>query len=210
MKKLIPIFMCITSAMAWGCESQGDPSDTDLAALSISMTSVDVTVDEGRRSVASLGTIKNPTPTCFDEVVVEAKYFDANKRHVDTVVQRLYGVVIPANGEVSFRIYDAAAKTKADYVDQQVRILDADARNPIRASKSQTHWLKEFLFSWGPMLLLIGVWLFAMRKLRGKDSPQERSLALMQQQLSVQELQNKELSRLAAAVERAVASRNGG
>lgn len=32
--------------------------------------------------------------------------------------------------------------------------------------------LKEFFFSWGPMLLLIGVWVFFMRRWRGTQQKQ--------------------------------------
>jgi hypothetical protein len=51
------------------------------------------------------------------------------------------------------------------------------------------------------MLLLIGVWIFFMRKINRKDSPQAQSLRLIEQQNALFDAQNKLLERLAVAAE---------
>lgn len=61
--------------------------------------------------------------------------------------------------------------------------------------------LMEILVAWGPMLLLIGVWIFFMRKINRKDSPQAQSLRLIEQQNALFDAQNKLLERLAVAAE---------
>jgi len=52
----------------------------------------------------------------------------------------------------------------------------------------------DMLVSWAPMILLIGVWVFIMRKYAGKNSPQRLSLALMDRQVAALERIAKSLS----------------
>lgn len=183
-------------------------------SLSVVASSLDVASEEGRRMVTTLGTLKNSSLTCFDSVVVEIKYFDAKNNHIDTVTQPLYGIVAPPSQSVEFRIRDAAAKGKEEYSTQSLRVVSAEPRvargpRPTSSSPSSSNTFLELLISWGPMLLLIGVWIFFMQRMKRKDSPQVRNMLLFEQQNATLEAQNRLLERIATAAEGHAAKSNG-
>ena len=184
---------------ALACPQSDGPvgSEADLTVLSTSFT---VSDEDQRRMVTTLGRLKNASSDCLEEIFLEVKFLDATGGVIDTVTQPAYGLVVPAKGEASFRVRDTASQPKSAYVSQSVRVLAAEARRkPV--PKTQSSPLVEFLVAWGPMLLLIGVWIFFMQRMKRKDSPQGRSLALIEQQNSILEAQNALLARIAAATE---------
>lgn len=160
-----------------------------------------VSESEGQRIVTTLGALKNASSDCLDSIVVEVKYFDSKKTLIDTVTQPLYGVVVPPKQEVAFRVRDAAAQPKESYATQAVRVVSADVRGTRNAKQPANSPFVDFLVSWGPMLLLIGVWIFFMQRMKRKDSPQGKTLAMFEQQNAILEAQNGILSRIAAAAE---------
>jgi ATP-dependent Zn protease len=177
-------------------------SAAPLQNLSVTEATFDFTVERDHSFIITLGSIKNTSPVCFDNVVVEVKYFDGNKKLIDTITQSLYDIVVPASGEVAFRVRDAAAKSKDLYVTQNIRVVSAEPREPDKKtiSDARSQFIDIFL-SWVPILLLIGVWIYFILKFRGKGSAQERSLMLMQQQNAILEAQSGLLERLAKAIE---------
>lgn len=187
--------------------ASGSPPDPS-SVLTVKMSTLDVLQEEERRNVASLGTIKNESGSCFEEVVVEVRYFDRSHALSDTVTQSLYGLVVPAHGEVAIRVVDGAAKPKDAYVSQEARVVFAEPRRPVQKARP-TLWstVGEILVSWGPMVLLMAMWAFFMRRMRGKDSPQERSIALMQQQVEASAALGQSLQRVAAALESMASTR---
>lgn len=64
----------------------------------------------------------------------------------------------------------------------------------------------ELLVSWGPMLLLIGVWLFFMRRMRGTQQKQQDYMAAVNgyvtEHLAETRRLNQNLERIANALER--------
>jgi len=64
---------CASSAVS-ACPTDSEPELDFKSALAVKLDSLEVTQDEGRRNVASLGTITNASMGCFDDVVVEIKY----------------------------------------------------------------------------------------------------------------------------------------
>ncbi len=201
----IMIFMAssIGATMAIACPVSDGSAPPDSSVLSISATSMEVSNEKNRLSVLTLGTIKNPANACFDDVVVEVRYFDSNNKHVDTIVQPLFGMVIPAEKDISFRVLDQAAKPKESYSTQTIRVLNAEPRFTKQSrNKSTADIFKEVLISWGPILLLIAVWFYFMSTMRGKKSPQERILVMMEKQVASSDAQTRELARIAIAIER--------
>jgi ATP-dependent Zn protease len=97
---------------------------------------------------------------------------------------------------------DAAAKPKEAYATQEARVLSAEPRIS-RQKPKLTLWstFGDLLLSWGPMFLLIGVWIYFMQRMRRKDSPQERSIALLQQQVELSKVQSQFLAQIATALE---------
>lgn len=186
-----------TSIMAaCGKHVQFDPDK-----VSVTDTSISHSQSENTPLVTTIGTIRNASESIVEDIVVEVKYFNAEKKLVDVVTQPLYGIVVPASQEVAFRVRDAADKPKREYAASTVRVVSAEQRvvQQPQPTKSAFSW-SDLLVSWGPMLLLIGVWIFFMRKMGKKGSPQLRTVELI-------EKQNAVLERLAVAAEKTNAAK---
>ncbi|CUI06076.1 hypothetical protein [Massilia antarctica] len=199
MKKRIARSACMlafsTSALA--CSYHED-SPARVDQLAVSNTSLNVS-DEPRM-VTSLATLKNASADSVRDVMLEVKYFDANHVLVDTVTQPVDGLFVPASGEVAFRIREVAARAKEAYVSQEMRIISAVAIKP-HSKPSTLSVVLEFLASWGPMLLLIGMFVFFIKRASGKGSLQNRTLALVESQNILLEKKLRLLERLAVAAE---------
>jgi len=173
-------------------------SSFDSTTVSITDVSLSYCQSNGSPFVTTIGTIKNASDSPIEDLVIEVKYFDADKKLIDVVTQPVYGLVVPASQEVAFRIRDVADKPKAAYVSNTVRVISAEPRvtQQPRPKQSSFSWIVDLLVSWGPMLLLIAVWIFFMQRMSKKGSPQVRTIELI-------EKQNAILERLATAVEKA-------
>jgi ATP-dependent Zn protease len=159
-------------------------------------TSFTYSQSESTPLVTTIGTIKNTSNSLVEDIVIEVKYFNAEKKLVDVVTQPLYGVVVPAFQEVAFRVRDAADKPKTSYTFSNVRMASAEQRvaQQSKPKQSSFSW-SELLVSWGPMLMLIGVWVFFMRKMNKKGSYQFRTVELIDKQNAI-------LERIATAAEK--------
>lgn len=195
--------MAIFSVAANACVEQHVLADaTDL--LKISETVFSYSQEVGRNLITTLGTINNTTNARAEELVVEVKYFDRNKVLIDSVTQPLYGLVIPPGQQVSFRVRDSADKPKAAYASSVARVVSAEQRVSVqRQAKGNRSYLADIFISWGPMLLLIAVWIYFMRKMNRKDSPQKKSLDLAEIQNATLARQLEVFERLAVAAEKA-------
>ena len=83
---------------------------------------------------------------------------------------------------------------------QEMRIISAGAIR-LHGKPSTMSVLFDYLVSWGPMLLLIGVFVFFIKRVSGKGSLQNRTLALLESQSIHLETQLRLLERLAVAAE---------
>ncbi|MDQ1830851.1 hypothetical protein [Massilia scottii] len=206
MKKFIARSACMlafsTSALA--C-SYHNASPAKVDKLAVSNTSFSV-LDEPRM-ITSLATLKNASAEGVRDVMLEVKYFDANHVLVDTVTQSVDDMVVPASSEVAFRIRAVAARPNEAYVSQEIRIISAEAIK-VHSEPSTMSVLLDYLYSWGPMLLLVGVFLFFIKRVSGKNSMQKRTLALLEAQGAHLDAQLRLLERMAVAAE-AQASRSG-
>lgn len=139
---------------------------------------------EGRQTLTVIGTFKNTTANKIDNVVVEAKFMDSNKKVVDVMTQPVYGIVVPANQEVSFRLQGLLGASQNSYSAMEARVSSGETHIERQASKkkSEDSLFMTLLISWGPMLLLIGVWMLFMKKYNGKNSAQNRTLDLIAEQ----------------------------
>ncbi len=191
--------ICGGEAAFGACKGATAGAEPDASALVITPTSLDVTDDPRHRVVTSLGTIRNPSTACFDHLVIEVQYFDPSHVLVDTLTQPM-DIVAPAGDEVSFRLRDDAARDRAAYASQTMRIVSADPRISHAAPQQPGVWMNLFL-SWAPMLLLIGVWMIIVRHYQGRKSPAARSVELIERQTVAIEAQSRLLERIALAVE---------
>lgn len=179
----------------WAACTPSQPFDQN--RVSIVDTSLSYGQSEGTSFVTTIGSIRNTSDALIDDIVVEVKYFNAEKKLIDVVTQPIYGLVVPASQDVAFRVRDVADKPKSSYASSAVRIVSANERvtRQPQPKVSSFSWT-DLLASWGPMLLLIAVWIFFMRKMNKKGSPQVRTLELI-------EKQNIVLDRIATAAEKA-------
>lgn len=184
-----------------GCAAHVGRSGADPMALVVAPTSLSVDTEDGRRTITTLGTITNPTGVCFTDLVVEVQYFDAAGQHVDTVVEPLAGVVAPAGEPAEFRVQGPAARDAKAYASQRVRVTDGLARWTKGGEPSRGMFV-DLLLSWAPMLLLIAVWLYLVRRQAGAKGIQGRMLAIMEAQQVVIQEQNQAVQRIAAALEK--------
>lgn len=154
-------------------------------------------------TINALGVLKNTAMACADNLVVEVRFFDEQKNVVDVITSPLEGVVEPASKEVAFRVQGAAAQPKATYASMSARVVSAEQRYSRGSVTPAPTWQSQvlgFLASWGPMLLLIGVWLWVMRRFYGKKSPQYRNLEMWEQQIELLRQEVATMQQLAESV----------
>ena len=181
--------------------------DFDDAGSAIQVVQPSFSWNGGERgaTINALGVLKNTAMACADNIVVEVRFFDEQKNVVDVITSPLDGIVVPASKEVAFRVQGAAAQPKAAYASMSARVVSAEQRYSRGSVTPAPTWKSQvlgFLASWGPMLLLIGVWLWVMRRFYGKKSPQHRTLELWEQQLEVQRQNLAAMQRLAESVQK--------
>jgi hypothetical protein len=173
----------------------------DMSMLEVKPISMDVSIDGGRRMVTTLGTIANPSANCFHNVVVELQYFDAAKNHVDTVVETMDGFLVPAGETVQFRVREPASRDAAMYATQSLRLVDADVVWVKGPPEGKNPFI-DLLLAWAPMLLLVGVWIYFVRRQSSAKSIQSRMFVVMEKQLEVAQAQSLAIQKAAAALER--------
>jgi len=204
MPKLILIALSsllATSAAAACCDAElKDPS----ASVRVLQPIIKVQRHDAGLVVTVLGELENTTEATVDDLVVEARIADANGQVADVLTQSLYGIVVPPGQRVAFRLQAPAASPEASYSSVKARVTSGEGHRPSpRGSdgKDRESALLSFLVSWGPMLLLILVWVVLARKYSGKGSPQQRLVELMVEQ-------NALLARQASAIESIVSTGN--
>lgn len=208
-KGVAHVIAAIATALAAGgamaCNYQPEFDDAGGAML-VQQPTFNWGAGERGAVITALGTVKNTSGACAENIVVEVRFFDEQKNVVDVVTKPLDSIVLPPTREVAFRVQAPAAQPKAMYASMSARVVSADQRYSSRPppSSTLTARLLELLAGWGPMLLLIAVWLFFMRRFSGRNSPQHRTLDLWAQQIELQRENLAEMRRLADSVQKLV------
>lgn len=186
------------------CLPQGVAQAGAETELAVAATSIDVSEAGNRRLVTTLGSITNPSASCFDEIVIEVTYFDKLGKLVDTTTQELRGVIALPKTNVNYRIVESVTKAGDQYASQKVRLISAEtryARTSPKKPEPEPGVLVSLVASWGPMILLILAWAVAVRKYFGKRSPQYQTLSILERQVALSEAHLKAFERVAAALE---------
>jgi len=76
--------------------------------------------------VTTVGVLDNTGEHTWKELHFEVRYLDAAGQLIDTVSSREYSMVVPAGGEVAFRVKAAAAKPKDAYASHRVIVKHAE------------------------------------------------------------------------------------
>jgi ATP-dependent Zn protease len=202
MKKLVslPLLLLASHTLACADHELPDPS----ASVQIVEATVSTSKTDGPLFVTVLGSFKNTTGSKIDSLVVEAKLTNSSGKVIDVLSQPVYGLVVPAGQQVAFRLQGPAAVKEGLYAGVQARVVSAEAHAPStpRAAKQESNRVIDFLASWGPMLLLIAVWIFLARKYSGKGSTQEKMLVAIGEQNALLAKQISAIEVIASAATR--------
>ena len=149
-----------------------------------------------------VGELRNDSDTDIDSIVIESKFYDADDNLVDASTDQLYTVTVPAHGNAAFRAQFLAAADADVYVRHESRIMSensyADYANTCGGDgEGLGGVLISLLISSIPILLLIGVWIYFMRRTMGKNSAQTKSLELIEKQVDLIAEQNSALRDIA-------------
>lgn len=151
--------------------------------------------------ITCLGKIQNRSEINWEDITIEAQFFNASGQLVDTLTESNYDQIASAGKEISFRIRGRADKPIDQYVTHIAKVTWAsEMTNAYKKSKRSERWF-DILISWMPMILLIGVWLFFIRRISHKNSPQKLSLEALQKHTDLCSIQNGFIERLAVAAE---------
>jgi hypothetical protein len=163
------VLFWLSPTLVFGC-SHSDAFDESGAFLTLSDLSFSYLDGPQGGSVTTLGTITNPAPLCVEDIVLEVQYFDSAGARIDSATQPLYGVAIPSGGSAAFKVTDPAVHPKQDYASTKVRLVSVGERVTRSSRPRETPLPLQLLFNCAPILLLIAVWIFFMRRLRGQQA----------------------------------------
>ncbi|RMX09200.1 hypothetical protein EBQ34_13870 [Vandammella animalimorsus] len=148
-------------------------------------------------ALTALGKATNTSEQALEDPVFEAQFFDAQGKLIDAFNDVTYGLKLLPGQDMMVSLSGRARYEAERYASAQIRLISGAFTEPgsgqYAPAFSQTVWMR-LLLNWGPMLLLIGVWLWLVRRSGGWSY--SRDLLA-----SVQE-QNQLLARQVAALER--------
>ena len=148
--------------------------------------------------VSALAELKNTGDERADDLVVEARFLGAAGQLIDASTESLFGVSIAPGETAAVRVDTRAMRPQANYASAQVRVIDARFQTPAEGDqRSAGKVVLDLLVSWGPMILLLAVWLWIVR--RYSANYQKRYAELIEEQ-------NGLLKRQVAALEALTAS----
>lgn len=194
MKPFLAALMFWFASQAMACVGENLPNaDTSIQVVD---AVVSTSKTDGMLMVTVLGAIQNAHTSKVDGLVMEAKLTDSSGKLIDVLSQPIYGLVVPAGEQVAFRLQAPAAAASGEYVGVQARVVSADSHRNASAGEvtESSGFDLHFLRSWGPMILLIAVWVLLVRKYSGKGSTQDKMLEVIGEQ-------NFLLSKQTAAIE---------
>ena len=161
-----------------------------IKSLDITSSNINFTKRGNYNEITCVGKVANKLNIPIKEVVFQVQYFNDSGDLVDSVTGYDDSYIVPANGEIAFRVSDTASRSlKEDYVSHKVIITSA--KQDLPSAKNKRNFIIELLISWGPMLILIAVWLFCIRKYHGKNSPQNRIIEIQEKQYELIKKQNE-------------------
>ncbi len=200
LKHLLAISLFTMAGTAFAC------CNSELKAPSSAVKVIDPTFSvrmaESRPVVTVLGTFQNTTENTVGSLVVEAKLTDSAGKLVDVLTEALYGINVPAGQQVAFRMQGAAAANESAYAGVQARVTSGETQQakPRGEQKTDNRFV-SFLITWWPVLLVVLVWLYLIRKQTGKNSPQNRALNLIAEQNIILTKQLAAIETIAAAAQ---------
>ena len=124
--------------------------------LSIVDTSLSLEGEHEYKMLTVIGNISNKSNEGYQNIVLEAKFYNKDGILIDAITDKLYENIFPANDKATFRIQGGAAKTPKQYFSHKIRILSADI---IKPCKSKTG-VRKFMSDWGGFIIFISFMMF--------------------------------------------------
>ena len=81
------------------------------------------------QTVAVVGTIQNDSTIGWKDLVIEARFFDASHKLIDTRQKRDYVLSLPARGDCAFKFTQPREFDRGGYVSHEVRVVSARDAN---------------------------------------------------------------------------------
>lgn len=166
--------------------------------LEIIDSSIDFSNKDKNTSVTCIGKIKNRSMINWTEIVIEVQYFNSEGKLIDTMTESNYDQIVASGDEVAFRVNGLTVKSTEQYAKHTAKLTWAKEIFMETERNSKLYLLKIFE-SWLPLIILIGVWVFFISKMR---KPQKESLEVMIQYKEYLKIQNELFTRLVNSVEK--------
>lgn len=177
------------------------PQEVDFnESLSITSSKLHHSKVKDHNYISCIGKLKNKSNITWEEPVIEVQFFNSNNELVDTFTEYIYGMAVPANDEIAFRIKEGADKNIEEYKTHKVRVTSAQQVVKYRPKKSKSNIFTQVLISSTPILLLIVVWIFLMRKYHGKNSPQNKIIEIQEKNYELIKHQNELFEKLTETI----------
>ena len=178
--------------------------------ITISNTTFHFSEGERCSYISCIGQIENNSDETYENLVIEVNYFNNNGDLIDTITDELYASVLGPYKTITFRVRDSADKSADQYSKHSVKLTSADKMcvDDYENTSDFKGLFWRLFISWGPMFLLIAVWIFFILRLRSKKSPQGQSLALLSKQLELLEEQNSLFSKLINSIDKLSAKKS--
>ncbi len=200
----LPLLLCFIIVFNGSCVVYGAVSES--SKLEVTQSSISFVKHDSVTYVTSIGKIRNNTDNNISDIVLEAQFYDTKGNLIDVASDNLYYVNVSPHEEIAFKLQTTAAALNDKYTSQSVRVIGMHEEKPCKsngANKKRTKenvWIK-ILINWFPLLFLLALWIFFMRKYAGKNSPQQKTIGLIEEQNSLIGNLNKSLERIAGAAE---------
>ena len=211
MKLYMAIF---ATSIALSC--QAGELENASATLPVSNAQMSVSTEGQAPVVTVIAQVTNTSSATVTDVVLEATLTDGTGKTIDVLTNRSYETVIPAGQQLAIRLQGRTGAPAASYVAVKVRVASADVRYtyapanddvPIEKVQTRAFPWKDLLVSWGPMFLLIAVWLYFVQRASGKNSFQSKVLASYQEQTTLLAKQTAAIEAIAVRLQENLPSR---
>lgn len=200
------LLLGVAPAMACAPPAPGS-GEPDASALTVVEPQLERAQRADAAALATLVSLKNTSSVCFDNIVIQARYFDAGRQLIDSKTEAFFDIVVPPGKTVAFRLDSTPLHPLDRYATQEVTVASATPRHSAAVPGGG---LLNRLIDWLPFSVFLAMLLWLMLSLRSKKSPQGRALILREQQNELLRLQNRQLERIADALERRDDSRGAG
>jgi len=146
--------------------------------------------------IITIGNLKNNFDKDLTGVVLQVEYYDEKNNLIDTFTEEQYSMVIPSSETTSFKLRSDAAKPIEDYATQKVTATFSKLKSSCKKKKSL--W-KKAVISWAPLFIIIFIWLWFVKKSRGKTK--KSHLEMVEELVEINQESNKQYERIANTLE---------